>query len=83
MGNTALTRENQLGMYFSTPDNDNDNWMDNNCAAFHNGGGWWFNSCHQAFLNGPWTPVEWKHPWNPPFEYGTSVYGTLMMVRRG
>ncbi|XP_062605003.1 fibroleukin-like [Saccostrea cucullata] len=82
MVNTALTWENQSGMYFSTPDNDNDNW-ENNCAAFHNGGGWWFNNCHQAFLNGPWTPVEWKYPWNPPFEYGTSVYGTLMMVRRG
>ncbi|XP_062617492.1 microfibril-associated glycoprotein 4-like [Saccostrea cucullata] len=38
------------GMYFSTPDRDHDRWT-GNCAAV-NGGGWWFNACNHAFLNG-------------------------------
>ncbi|XP_061190522.1 fibrinogen beta chain-like [Saccostrea echinata] len=41
------------GMYFSTRDSDNDRYMTGgNCAAqSYYRGGWWFNWCHQAFLN--------------------------------
>ncbi|XP_049533908.1 fibrinogen-like protein 1 [Anopheles darlingi] len=38
------------GSKFSTPDRDNDA-NNNNCAQTWKGG-WWFKSCHQAFLNG-------------------------------
>ncbi|XP_062604126.1 fibroleukin-like, partial [Saccostrea cucullata] len=43
------------GMSFSTPDRDNDRAR-HNCAAGWKGG-WWFNGCHLAFLNGPWSQV--------------------------
>ncbi|XP_062603932.1 microfibril-associated glycoprotein 4-like [Saccostrea cucullata] len=69
------------GMDFSTPDRDNDVYDDYNCAA-SNGGGWWFNICHRAFLNGRWSPGDWVDPWSPTVEWGWSVRGTLMMIKR-
>ncbi|XP_062574475.1 ficolin-1-like [Saccostrea cucullata] len=79
MTNTGLHYIDLHGMYFSTPDRDNDNWSRGRCG---NLGGWWFNICHHAFLNGPWGKDYWKKPWNPPIKNGTSVNETLMMVRR-
>ncbi|XP_062609262.1 ficolin-1-like [Saccostrea cucullata] len=71
------------GMYFSTPDRDNDGWGDNNCAAYRTtSGGWWFRSCHSAFLNGPWSPGSWSLPWYPTVQSGASVKGTTLMIRR-
>ncbi|XP_061171273.1 fibroleukin-like [Saccostrea echinata] len=71
------------GMYFSTRDRDNDR-ADNGfqCAVEFGIGGWWYNSCHDAFLNGPWDSQNWRQPWDPPLNDGTEVRGTLMMVRR-
>ena len=42
---------NVNGMKFSTKDQDNDKQSIGHCAGQHKGG-WWFNNCHQAFLNG-------------------------------
>uniref|UniRef100_A0A8C5P7A6 Fibrinogen C-terminal domain-containing protein n=1 Tax=Leptobrachium leishanense TaxID=445787 RepID=A0A8C5P7A6_9ANUR len=39
------------GMPFSTPDKDNDRFINGNCAI-ENKCGWWFNRCHIANLNG-------------------------------
>ncbi|KAM9321386.1 fibrinogen-like protein 1 [Gastrophryne carolinensis] len=39
------------GMPFSTPDKDNDRYINGNCAI-ENKCGWWFNRCHVANLNG-------------------------------
>ncbi|XP_061190518.1 fibroleukin-like [Saccostrea echinata] len=73
------------GMYFSTSDRDNDNSNDGkiggNCAAAY-GGGWWFNACHHAFLNGPWSPVHWTWPWCPTILSGSSIRETIMMIKR-
>eukprot|EP00079_Xenopus_tropicalis_P012917 XP_002940496.1 PREDICTED: fibrinogen-like protein 1 [Xenopus tropicalis] len=41
---------NLSGMKFSTQDRDNDNY-EGNCAE-EDKGGWWFNRCHAANLNG-------------------------------
>ncbi|KAM4586113.1 fibrinogen-like protein 1 [Fundulus diaphanus] len=42
------------GMKFSTYDQDNDNYR-GNCAQ-EDKGGWWFNKCHSANLNGMYYP---------------------------
>ncbi|CAG5123958.1 unnamed protein product, partial [Candidula unifasciata] len=40
------------GSDFSTPDRDNDKDARRNCAEISGGGGWWYNACTQANLNG-------------------------------
>ncbi|XP_078485060.1 microfibril-associated glycoprotein 4-like isoform X1 [Ciona intestinalis] len=45
------------GMQFSTFDRDNDNHDINNCAKKFQGG-WWYNSCMNANLNGLYGPCE-------------------------
>ncbi|XP_061180605.1 fibroleukin-like [Saccostrea echinata] len=69
------------GMYFSTPDRDNDRKKYGNCAADYKGG-WWFKACHIAFLNGPWYPAYWWAPWLSTLRRGTTVRGTLMLIKR-
>ncbi|XP_053097393.1 fibrinogen like 1B [Pangasianodon hypophthalmus] len=39
------------GMQFTTRDQDNDRYLQGNCAI-ENKGGWWYNRCHAANLNG-------------------------------
>ncbi|XP_062586316.1 microfibril-associated glycoprotein 4-like [Saccostrea cucullata] len=80
MTNTTSYYTNLSGMLFTTSDRDNDGSM-RNCAVDY-GGGWWFNWCHQAFLNGPWNMAYWLYPWYPKVESGASVRGTIMMIKR-
>lgn len=42
------------GMLFSTFDQDHDTSREINCSSFWNIGGWWFNRCSWANLNGPY-----------------------------
>ncbi|XP_061190237.1 ficolin-1-like [Saccostrea echinata] len=69
------------GMFFSTSDRDNDRHGGLNCADLYKGG-WWFNSCHRAFLNGKWLSRGWEYPWSSKFQSGTSVRETIMMIKR-
>ncbi|XP_061190431.1 fibroleukin-like [Saccostrea echinata] len=79
--NTHIPGLNVSGMYFSTSDRDNDRLGGDSCAVY-NGGGWWFNACHQAFLNGPWASPYWIYVWDPIIMDGTEVMGTLMLIKR-
>ncbi|XP_062573835.1 ryncolin-1-like [Saccostrea cucullata] len=65
---------------FTTFDKDNDR-SPGNCATEHRGG-WWFNYCHDVFLNGLYPPGQWHQPWDPPFSNGSYVSSTKMMTRR-
>ena len=48
----AMARHN--GMRFSTTDRDNDGWSGVHCAQVFRGG-WWYNGCHNANINGPYS----------------------------
>ncbi|XP_061167271.1 angiopoietin-related protein 2-like [Saccostrea echinata] len=82
MLNSGSSYRDLSGMYFTTPDRDNDRniqWQGGNCAAAPGfRGGWWFKDCAYAFLNGVWPLVHW-FPTFPP--EGTSVRETMMMMR--
>ncbi|XP_056007182.1 angiopoietin-1-like [Ostrea edulis] len=68
------------GMMFSTKDRDNGrNYMD--CAGEHFGG-WWYNYCHDAYLNGLYGSSLWKQPWYPTIGDGRLIRETVMMVKR-
>ena len=73
------------GKQFSSKDADNDSY-ENNCAIIHKGG-WWYNACHYAnlnglYLNGTYSEVvngmEWRE-WNG---HHYSYMKTKMMIRR-
>ena len=52
-GFTGINNDNFAShnkMYFTTLDNDNDEWSSGNCAI-GNKSGWWFNSCDAINLN--------------------------------
>ncbi|XP_061185524.1 fibroleukin-like [Saccostrea echinata] len=68
------------GMYFTTYDRDNDRGG-KNCAVDWRGG-WWFNACYSAFLNGPWSTERWCCPWHPTVRDGTSIKETSLMIKR-
>jgi hypothetical protein len=69
------------GMVFSTRDRDNDKHWSINCGDAHSGG-WWFNICHDAYLNGIYGSSSWRQPWTPTVPTGTLISKTMMMVKR-
>jgi hypothetical protein len=80
---TGTKRSDNLnGMMFSTKDRDNDNSFFLRSCADNFFGGWWFNFCHDAYLNGRYGSALWKEPWTPTVPSGTLVRETVMMVKR-
>ncbi|XP_062567981.1 fibroleukin-like [Saccostrea cucullata] len=69
------------GMKFSTYDKDNDPASDP-CPGWAGIGGWWFNSCHDAYLNGQYPSGEWEQPWQGTFIDGSEISTTRMMIKR-
>lgn len=63
----ASARLTHNGMKFSTFDRDNDKG-EGNCAEAY-GGGWWYNSCQKANLNG----VYYAGRKNTPYEVENGV----------
>ncbi|XP_072167984.1 fibrinogen-like protein 1 [Diadema setosum] len=63
----SLSKHNRL--QFTSQDSDNDNNFDN-CAEYHLGSGWWYDSCMDANLNGYYIK---DGPFTPRFS--TDVYG--------
>ncbi|KAM3869229.1 fibrinogen like 1B [Diretmus argenteus] len=59
------------GMQFSTRDQDNDRYLQGNCAQ-ENKAGWWFNRCHAANLNGKYyRGGEYKGQYDNGVVWGT------------
>ncbi|XP_061190420.1 ficolin-1-like [Saccostrea echinata] len=82
MLNTGLNGKNLSGMYFSTPKTDNDKSGGFCAGSVGARGGWWFNDCHYAFLNGNWASVMWTLPWYPTITSALSIKETMMMIKR-
>lgn len=79
MINTGSSNTELNGMLFSTLDRDNDRYS-GHCATKYSGG-WWFNNCHDAYLNGPWAPGNWHDPWYPIIADGTNIVEVRLMIR--
>ena len=87
-GNATDALTYHSGSKFTTTDKDNDESDGVNCASVHHGG-WWFQACDRANLNGlyyregtyngEWDDgIEWKERDGPPFY---SFKTTKMMLR--
>ncbi|XP_062578709.1 fibroleukin-like [Saccostrea cucullata] len=83
MLNTGDSYSDLSGVSFSTLDRDHDRWYGGSCAvSYCGGGGWWYNNCQYANLNGPWSPAYWVYPWYPTLDNGRDIKKTVMMIRR-
>ncbi|GCB79838.1 hypothetical protein scyTo_0017966 [Scyliorhinus torazame] len=88
LGNLNNAMTEQAGMKFSTKDRDNDMRNDTNCAESYSGG-WWFNACGEANLNGKYIKTRSKGKlerrrgifWSTWKGKSHSLKSTKMMIR--
>ncbi|XP_078074523.1 angiopoietin-related protein 3 isoform X2 [Mustelus asterias] len=88
LGNLHNAMTEQAGMKFSTKDRDNDMRNDTNCAESYSGG-WWFNACGEANLNGKYIKIRSKGKlerrkgicWNTWKGKSLFLKSTKMMIR--
>ena len=74
------------GQSFSTKDSDNDANDSKHCADIHKGG-WWYQSCHRANLNGIYHERNYTDPangvvWKSWKGYNYSLKKVEMKTRR-
>jgi hypothetical protein len=71
------------GMKFSTYDQDNDEVGLSSCAKVYHGA-WWYESCHNANLNGKYAKyaaIGGEYPIWARWKGKEALRGTLMMIR--
>ena len=78
---------NLESMQFTTIDQDNDEYENENCARSFSGGGWWYNSCFAVNLNGKYPTVEQvgfatRIHWRSFRTHSKSLKKTKMLLRR-
>ena len=78
--------EDHNGCGFSTKDKDNDHNLPASCAIQYNGA-WWYNSCHNANLNGKYfsgshTSYAVGVNWQTWKGYHYSLKTTQMKIKR-
>ncbi|XP_049305761.1 angiopoietin-related protein 1-like [Bactrocera dorsalis] len=77
-GTAGNSLKKQVGMKFTTRDQDNDLYG-YNCAVFHKGG-WWFKNCAYSHLNGPYRQEDNGVDWNS-LGVMESLKSAQMMIR--
>ncbi|GFN93218.1 tenascin-r [Plakobranchus ocellatus] len=78
-GTAGESLNHHRGVPFSTFDRDNDS-RTSNCAVLYSGA-WWYNSCHNANLNGKWMANKDKGPRWRTFSGHNPVSYSEMKIR--
>uniref|UniRef100_H3CQY8 Angiopoietin like 3 n=1 Tax=Tetraodon nigroviridis TaxID=99883 RepID=H3CQY8_TETNG len=80
-GDTPDPMGNLTGMAFSTKDRNSDQQQDSSCAYGYTGG-WWFNACGDAHLNGKYFQLRPKGiQWRSGPKAFTSLKSTKISIR--